>query len=66
MEFRNLFTLWRHENELKQIEAAELIGICVASYNRFEKYGQAGPGVLAKLQLYYKKNKREFGGEGYV
>lgn len=63
MEFRDLFIIWRTANELKQIEAAELIGICVSSYNKFEKYGICGPTVLSKLQAYYRKNLVEFGGE---
>lgn len=63
MEFRDLYFIWRNENNLKQVEAAELVGISIASYNKFEKYGICGPAVLSKLQSYYKKNKIDFGGE---
>ena len=62
MEFRDIYFIWRNENNLKQIEAADLVGISIASYNKFEKYGICGPTVLAKLQSYDKKNKKEFGG----
>lgn len=66
MEFRDLYFIWRTENQLKQVEAAELVGISIASYNKFEKYGLCGPSVLSKLQAYYKKNLVEFGGEHNV
>lgn len=66
MEIRDLYYLWRTENDLKQIEAAELIGVSIATYNKFEKYGICGPNALAKFSSYYKKNKGEFGGEDNV
>lgn len=66
MEFKDLFTEWRKENSLTQIEAAALIGISKASYNRFEKYGLAGLKVYEKISTYYKANKSEFGGEANV
>ena len=63
MEFKDLFFLWRRENSLTQIEAADLIGISRSSYNRFEKWGLAGLKVYQKIQAYYQSNKKEFGGE---
>lgn len=63
MEFKDLFFLWRRENSLTQIEAADLIGISRSSYNRFEKYGLAGLKVYEKISIYYKNNKNEFGGD---
>ena len=63
MEFKDMFTKWRRENSLTQIEAADLIGISRSSYNRFEKYGLAGLKVYEKILTYYKDNKSEFGGE---
>lgn len=63
MEFKDLFFLWRKENSLTQIEAADLIGISRSSYNRFEKYGLAGLKVYQKILSYYQSNKSEFGGD---
>lgn len=63
MEFKDLFVLWRRENSLTQIEAADLIGISRSSYNRFEKWGLAGLKVYQKISSYYKENLGEFGGE---
>lgn len=63
MEFKELFILWRKENSLTQVEAADLIGISRSSYNRFEKYGLAGLKVYQKISAYYKENKSEFGGD---
>ena len=63
MEFKDLFFLWRRENSLTQIEAADLIGISRSSYNRFEKWGMAGLKVYQKISNYYKENKVEFGME---
>lgn len=63
MEFKDSFAKWRKDNSLTQIEAAALIGISKASYNRFEKYGLAGLRVFEKISTYYKENRNEFGGE---
>lgn len=63
MEFKELFVLWRKENSLTQVEAADLIGISRSSYNRFEKYGLAGLKVYQKISTYYQSNKKEFGGD---
>ena len=63
MEFKDLFMIWRRENSLTQVEAADLIGISRSSYNRFEKWGMAGLKVYQKISSYYRENKNEFGGE---
>lgn len=63
MELKDLFVLWRRENSLTQIEAADLIGISRSSYNRFEKWGLAGLKIYQKISSYYRENKVEFGGE---
>jgi Helix-turn-helix. len=63
MEFKDLFFKWRKENHLTQKEAAELIGVSISSYNRFEKFGLFGRNVGFMINQYYKANNKEFGGE---
>lgn len=66
MRINDLFAKWRTENHLTQKEAAELIGISQGTYSRFEKHGVAGMKTAELIQIYYSKNKSEFGGEADV
>ena len=60
MRFNDVFKMWRLGLGLTQKEAAELLGICRGTYNRFEKTGLVGELTLYKLQQYYNNNRKEF------